>query len=91
MKQVLRWDKVEPDETAEEGRYFTEPTKVANESDSSRTKEPETVATANAESTRRRISSSVLTPADLIRKASQVNDTQSDGSNLPQRGWFGCA
>jgi hypothetical protein len=56
MKQLLECDKVEPDESTEEGRKFTEPTKVAIESDSSRTKEPETVATAKAESTRRRIS-----------------------------------
>ena len=64
----VRCDRVAPDESTEEGRNFTEPTKVANESDSSHIKEPETVATANAESTRRRISRSVLTPADSSGK-----------------------
>ncbi|MCI0664705.1 MAG: IS110 family transposase, partial [Acidobacteria bacterium] len=55
---------------AEAGRYLTEPSELAEESDPSRTEVPETVAPASAGSTRRRISSLVLTPASLVQKRS---------------------
>lgn len=55
---------IRTDESAEAGRVFTELSKLAEESDPSRTHAPETVVPATAGRTRRRMSSIVLTPTD---------------------------